>query len=552
MIVEDQIVNNPTYMLIGEAPGSEEERLGQPFVGRSGRQLTKLLLTAGIFREGCYITNVVNERPPKNDFGIYYQDAAQRTPTDNLLQAWRTLAEKIESVKPKVVIGFGGEALRALTGLKGIEAHRGSIYYRKNIPIVCTFHPAAILRGGGTSYWYAPAAIHDMQRAKMVVTQGLKPLSPKLRLVTNPAELDNYLGTVSQTTTLCAFDIETEYKGGEWIKCIGFSDSPQEGVVVPFANDVLQNQLELLQVIKKWMTLDQIEWIGQNAYNFDIPTIKRVWGFDVKGFAYDTMVMHHVLYPEFPHDLATISSFYSLIPYWKDTSEENLYQYNCNDAVSTFIDMQGMWEEMKKRGFDKLYTEYYQPLLLPLQLMTIRGMRIDRDYQKTLREELKSEIKTLQRDLDASIVRYRGLGTTIAYDRRLQRCNALIAGGRKTVRLCGKRKRLTSYCKQLLAKIAKEKTLNVRSTKDLAHFLYTVLALPVKTKKGKVTTDETALNQLYIKTQHPFLKTMLQLRNRRNMLSRWGNLKTDSNGLIGTTYSFAETGRLRSGRFEAK
>lgn len=553
-MVEDQIVQNPKIMLVGEAPEANEEREGRPFVGKSGEQLTKLLNVAEINREECYITYVIDQCPPKNDYGVYYRDRQRREPLPELVEAWNRLREKIQRYRPGVVVVLGEEAMRAVCGQRSIVSRRGSIYSYSGIPIVPTFSPKSIIFGGGTSHWYTPAAIHDLIRARLVSKNKLTPTLPEYRLISNPREMDMFFEGVSKRHGVCSFDIETTQMGGDTIRCIGFAEDDKRAVVANFEDPTIP-YLEILQVIRKWMTSGLIKWVGQNAYNFDIPYIKKTWGFEVRGFFADTMVMHHVLYPEFPHDLASISSFYSTVPYWKDTSEENLYKYNAYDVCATFSAWRGMDQEMAKCGMKELYYTYYQPLLTPLCHITMRGMRIDKEYQRQLKRELREEITGLQKDLDKTYVGY--TNTDELMRKKLRVCR-LIEGGRKTVKLPNKklgkfqRKRLSSLRDAIEKEIKKKGSLNVRSTKDLAHFLYSVLGLPKKTKKGRVTTDVTALNQLFIKTQHPFLKTMIKLRTKKNMLSRWGMLKTDENDLIGTTYSFAETGRLKSGKFKAK
>jgi len=554
MYVEDQVRENPKVMLVGDAPDWREVKERRPFVGKSGEQLTKLLNVAEINREECYLTNVINECPPKNDYGVYYRDRQRREPLPSLVDAWGRLREKIQRYRPSVVVVLGEEALRAICGQRGIEKRRGSIYSHSGVSVVPTFHPKMIIRGGGTSHWYTPAAIHDLLRARLVAEGRLIPTEPKYRLITNPREMDTFFEHVSKRSGVCAFDIETTRVGGDMIRCIGFAVDEKYGLVVNFEDPSIPH-LEIMHVIRKWMMSGQIKWVGQNAYNFDIPYIRKTWGFELKGYYADTMVMHHVLYPEFPHDLASISSFYSTIPYWKDTSEENLYKYNAFDVCATFSAWSGMDQELEKSGLRDLYYSYYQPLLSPLTHITIQGMKIDKEYQKKLKGDLRAETKTLQKELDEIYTEHTN---TAALERRLSRVRKCIEGGRKTVKLPQKksgkitRKRLSSLEKTIEKEIKKKGSLNVRSTKDLAHFLYSVLGLPKKTKQGRVTTDVTALNQLFIKTRHPFLKTMIKLRHKRNMMSRWGNLKTDENDLIGTTYSFAETGRLKSGKFNAK
>jgi uracil-DNA glycosylase family 4 len=127
------------FMIIGEAPGAQEEKMGQPFVGPSGKMVDKQLQRLGIHRK-CWITNVVKQRPENN-----------RTPTDLEIQEARAaLLHEIHAIEPKRIMGLGNVPLFALTGLKGITRHRGKpIRLAADGPLMFfTFHPAYILRGG--------------------------------------------------------------------------------------------------------------------------------------------------------------------------------------------------------------------------------------------------------------------------------------------------------------------------------------------------------------------------------------------------------------------
>lgn len=138
---------NAKIMLIGEAPGANEERTGIPFKGAAGEQLNTLLRQAGLKREDIYISNVVKCRPPNN-----------RPPTDAEASACFTyLAEEITRVKPKVIVALGNSSLKLLTGKSGITAERGRIIPPKakirigDAVIVGTFHPAALLHSNVSS-----------------------------------------------------------------------------------------------------------------------------------------------------------------------------------------------------------------------------------------------------------------------------------------------------------------------------------------------------------------------------------------------------------------
>jgi DNA polymerase len=132
-------------MVIGEAPGSDEDRLGKPFVGVSGMLLNKMLAAAGLPRESVYITNVLNWRPPGN-----------RKPTPGeVALSLPFLLRHIELVDPKLILLSGDSAAKALTGsregitrLRGkwqdIETESGRSY--RALP---TFHPSFLLRSPG-------------------------------------------------------------------------------------------------------------------------------------------------------------------------------------------------------------------------------------------------------------------------------------------------------------------------------------------------------------------------------------------------------------------
>jgi DNA polymerase len=132
-------------MLIGEAPGAEEDRLGKPFVGQSGQLLDKMLATIGLQRSSVYITNVIYWRPPGN-----------RSPTQAEIAACQPFLERqIDLLKPKVIVFLGGIAARGLLGVKeGVTKLRGRrfVYTTADgtrIPAMITFHPAFLLRQPG-------------------------------------------------------------------------------------------------------------------------------------------------------------------------------------------------------------------------------------------------------------------------------------------------------------------------------------------------------------------------------------------------------------------
>jgi uracil-DNA glycosylase family 4 len=125
------------FMLVGEAPGEEEDIQGRPFVGRAGQLLDKVLASVGLEREQVYITNMVKYRPPGN-----------RTPTPTEVAASeRVLLEQIRLIQPQVIGTLGNVPTQYfLKTTEGITRLRGRWYDWHGIKVMPLFHPAYLLR----------------------------------------------------------------------------------------------------------------------------------------------------------------------------------------------------------------------------------------------------------------------------------------------------------------------------------------------------------------------------------------------------------------------
>ncbi len=143
-------------MVVGEAPGADEDRTGRPFVGRAGKLLTLLLGTVGLQREQVYICNVLKCRPPGN-----------RNPMPDEVEACSPyLLRQVELVKPRAIAAFGAFAAQTLLATPtSIGKLRGRVHDFHGIPLVATYHPAALLR---SSAWVRPTW-EDLQRLRSVL-----------------------------------------------------------------------------------------------------------------------------------------------------------------------------------------------------------------------------------------------------------------------------------------------------------------------------------------------------------------------------------------------
>ena len=127
------------WLIIGEAPGADEDRLGEPFVGRAGQLLTSMLRAVGLAREEVFIANILKCRPPNN-----------RDPqADEVRNCASYLRQQIELIKPRIILVVGRIAAQSLLNTDApIGKMRGQkyIYQDTDIPVVATYHPAYLLR----------------------------------------------------------------------------------------------------------------------------------------------------------------------------------------------------------------------------------------------------------------------------------------------------------------------------------------------------------------------------------------------------------------------
>ena len=135
-------------MFVGEAPGADEDEMGEPFIGRAGQLLTKILLATGLSRADVYIANILKCRPDTPG-----QSAGNRPPTpEERATCIPYLQEQIDLIKPKAIVALGATAVDGLLGKTlGITKLRGNWQTYRGIPLMPTYHPAYLLRNQSLS-----------------------------------------------------------------------------------------------------------------------------------------------------------------------------------------------------------------------------------------------------------------------------------------------------------------------------------------------------------------------------------------------------------------
>jgi uracil-DNA glycosylase family 4 len=403
-------------VLVGEAPGVEEEKHGRGFVGSSGQLLFRLAMSAGITRNECYVTNVVKERPKGNDisqFITFRGSNVNRTPEYNKYEA--DLHEELLKTKANVYVAIGSVALYALTRMVAISKRRGSILEGtlsangvvRKIKVIPIIHPAVALR----QYTLMRTIGLDLKR----IEEESK--FPELRLpirniIIRPSFYDalQFLSTCKESK-LVAFDIEVMR---EEVSCISFAYSPAHIISIPFqasGTDYFtpEQECEIWKHITSIIEDPDIIKVGQNIV-FDTTFLFRKYGISPKGILEDTMIGQAIMYPDYPKGLDFITSVHTKEPYYKDEGkkhfkiggpEEDFWIYNAKDSAVCIEALQRIKADLESINNLDAY-EVQCKLVKPLIYMQERGIKTNRDglIEEAIRvgariEELKIKLNEL-------------------------------------------------------------------------------------------------------------------------------------------------------------
>lgn len=165
-------------MLVGEAPGYDEERLGEPFVGRAGQKLNQILKAAGLPRESVYISNICKFRP---DIGPE-QGMSNRAPSDAEIAACLPIIlAEIRAIQPTCIICLGGTSAKGLLGsASSVASLRGRWFDCQGVPVRVTYHPSYLLR-------------NESMQAKRAVWEDFLAVMEKLQLNITPRQRTFFL-----------------------------------------------------------------------------------------------------------------------------------------------------------------------------------------------------------------------------------------------------------------------------------------------------------------------------------------------------------------------
>lgn len=335
---------NAKIALVGEAPGAEEEIKGKPFVGGSGKELTRMLTQAGIQRSDCYILNTFNVRPPSNKIDLYFKTKASAKKSGDtiveslgprksgstklfLLSKYKEhvdqLKKSLTESSAEIIIPLGGTANWALTGESSIAKARGYLTHWKDLndrprKLLPTYHPAAILRMWSNRI----ICLLDLIKAREILEGKRKPLERQMIINPTLKEIKEFFDQHLKNADYISFDIETKNRQ---ITKISFAPSPQIGICIPFVDEskpgnsywkATHIELAAWNWVRKILALPAIK-IAQNGM-YDVQYLWQLYGIPTANFTEDTMLMHYALMPEMQKSLGFMGSIYCNELNWKE------------------------------------------------------------------------------------------------------------------------------------------------------------------------------------------------------------------------------------------
>lgn len=393
-------------MLVGEAPGVEEERTGLPFVGASGNELDRMLHEAGLNRAECFVSNVSRMRPPGNDISEWMY-RGKKAPPEGFVQ-WRgiwvnpaiavgdaLLKKEIAAVKPEVIVAFGNVAMYALTGKYGITDWRGSqLTGESGITTIPTFHPAAVLR----QWSWRAAVLADLKRAAKGSTKPEWFFTVRPSYAQASTKLALLLSDLAHGPKILSFDIETRHGH---IACAAVAWSEVEALCIPFMESghpdgywPESEEIALIDALRRVLTHSNARVVGQNLL-YDAQYTLRWWHFAPRVWQ-DTMISHHTAFCELPKALDFQASLYCKhYIFWKNDGKEwsrkmdesVLWSYNCEDAVRTYEVAKETAATIKRLALEAPHASQ-QAMFWPVLQAMSRGVRVDEKARADMAAQL--------------------------------------------------------------------------------------------------------------------------------------------------------------------
>ncbi len=400
--------NSAKIAFVGLFPSNVELAKGRPMMGPGGRVFNQCLAAADISRSTVQITNVLDFMP--DNLATYFKQPKNKPAyiTEEATPHIERLIRELTASQANVIVPLGEFPLQALTDKKNIGKMRGSVlpsstlFGRKILP---SLQPATVVYGNFMARYHIT---RDFETAKK---QSLFPeikLRPRNYIINPTSEQSlDYITDLHRKKISVSFDIEVV---GNEVDCISFAPSPDEAISIPIAHYSLSNQVILWRAIAALLYDPNVIKIGQNLI-FDTQFLLAHNGIRTRGEIWDTMIGHHILYPDFPKGLDFLVSYHcNGEPYYKDEGKtwrlkdfgydwEQLWLYNAKDSALTYE----VWSEIKDEILLPEWRVAYDratALFDPLNFAMLKGVKSDEEYREQIKAKVERSIDETQAKLD--------------------------------------------------------------------------------------------------------------------------------------------------------
>jgi DNA polymerase I-like protein with 3'-5' exonuclease and polymerase domains/uracil-DNA glycosylase len=396
---------NPDIIIVTDYGTEEEFSNNKAFVGSTNTLFNQLFNANQYALSRTYRTVFCKDRAPKHIQALIRKGKykLKQLPTDAqeyLLDQKKFFDEEMKAFNPKVIIGAGDIPLWYLANELKCRKFRGSIVpsnYQTSrneaVPFVSIMPPRWIY---SDIKWKVVTQL-DIGKAIGLLTKKWKPFPEGYHIWTafTDASLREGLKRC-YNSPFCTADIETIYN---FITCIGIAPSNYEAIVVPLMDPrvSLEETAAMMKTLDTFFRCKTVKIVNQNI-NYDW-TVMEKRGFKIENVAGDTMILSHVIYPDFPKGLDFLTSVYTEIPYYKDDGKEafrihstkdkaldKLYLYNGTDCVATRQVYEEQLKEAEESGVLDFYEKVEFPLLAMYHDLEKNGILVDwaqLDYLKT-------------------------------------------------------------------------------------------------------------------------------------------------------------------------
>jgi uracil-DNA glycosylase family 4 len=395
---------NATLAIVGEGPGESEVAKGRPFIGGSGKLLFDTLKMIGVQRPFIYTTNVVKRQISLSRTGNE-RNEVKREEYDKWVDLLHWELAQLPNLK--TVLIMGNYALNALLGETKVTNWRGSVIERAKLPgnrlgtYVVTINPAYAMR----ELKLEPIFTLDIRNRLSAVLEGSY----------KPYKIDTHINPTYQQALRAIKEIEDARKPTsldiEWIAketaCIGLANDPHQAICINWRDDranrySLREEADILYAIQRMCDSHRrhgVPLIGQNA-QFDTYALRLKDWLSVS-FSDDTLLQHHTLYPQLPHNLGFLTSQYTTHPFYKDELDswkeggniDDFWRYNGKDSCITLKCWERMCLELKDQGLWDFYRNHVMKAHPHLVSATVHGVAVDaarkREIVKLVAEDVQ-------------------------------------------------------------------------------------------------------------------------------------------------------------------